>query len=234
MRETVTLLRAELAHAGRTLVGHTTVLTPDTAFVRIDEEIAPGTSVGLVVSLRGALRPLRFRAEVTERNHPGGPGAPGGLWLAIDACSPADANSLRRLLDPPPAIRPLQILLVDDSSMTCDVFVHAAALAGSHALRLDAVTDAEQAWERLETSRYDLLVVDHFLTGSSGAHLITRVRFTPHTQPMPVLGLSVGGKVARDAMLAAGVDVFLDKPVRARELLATLKRLSGLVVKPAA
>jgi CheY-like chemotaxis protein len=128
----------------------------------------------------------------------------------------------------------LDILLVEDSTITRDVFVHAAALAGSKALRLDAVTDADAAWVKLEASRYDLLVVDHFLTGSSGAQLITRVRFTPHTQPIPILGLSVGGKVARDAMLAAGVDVFLDKPVRARELLATLKRLSGLVAKPAA
>jgi CheY-like chemotaxis protein len=94
-------------------------------------------------------------------------------------------------------------------------------------VRIDeAVTDAEVAWTRLQTTRYQLLVVDHFLAESSGADLIARVRAEPAMQSIPILGISVGGKVARDAMLSAGVDVFLDKPVRVRDLLATLERLS--------
>jgi len=52
MEEVPTLLRAELAHAGRKFVGHTTVLTPNTSFVRIDEEIELGTPVELELSFR--------------------------------------------------------------------------------------------------------------------------------------------------------------------------------------
>jgi len=83
--------------------------------------------------------------------------------------------------------------------------------------------------EQLQTTPYQLLFVDHFLAESSGADLVARVRAEPATQAIAILGISVGGKVARDAMLAAGADVFLDKPVRVRDLLATLERLSGLV-----
>lgn len=228
MEEVPTLLRAELAHAGRKFVGHTTVLTPKTSFVRIDEEIELGTPVELELSFRNALRPLHFRAVVTAQRRAAGPGELAGLWLSIDACSAEDAEGLRSLLEATPREREMRVLLVEDSAITREVFVHASRVVKS-AIQVDAVTDAERAWTQLQTTPYQLLVVDHFLADSSGADLVARVRAEPATQAIAILGISVGGKVARDAMLSAGADVFLDKPVRVRDLLATLERLSGLV-----
>src|SRR5262249_8723264 len=171
MVEVPTLLRAELAHAGRTFVGHTTVLTPNTSFVRMDEEIDLGTPVMLELSLRSALRPLRFRAVVTAQRRAAGPGEFAGLWLSLDACTAEDAEGLRTLLEAAPALRPMRVLLVEDSAITREVFVHAATVAKSATIELEGVTDAELAWQMLQTTPYHLLVVDHFLANSSGADL---------------------------------------------------------------
>jgi CheY-like chemotaxis protein len=226
---TVTLLRAELAYGDTTIVGHTTALTPNRAFVRTDDLLEIGTSVELTLSFRGALSPLRFRGVVDEHRHPSGPGDLGGLWFAIEACSDADRERLRAMLDVAPSAREVRLLMVEDSSLTRDVFTHSMSHAPSAArVRLESVPDAEVAWTHLQNGDYHLLLVDHFLPSSTGAELIERVRSEPRLCALPIVGISVGGKVARDAMLTAGVDLFLEKPVQVRDLLATLDRLAGL------
>src|SRR5690606_18706374 len=70
-----------------------------------------------------------------------------------------------------------------------------------------------------------LAIVDFFLPGMDGAQLISRIRKEPRLAGLPVVAISIGGDAARDAFLAAGADVFLDKPVVVRDLLATLDRL---------
>jgi CheY-like chemotaxis protein len=227
--ESVTLLRAELMHGATTIVGHTTVLTPSRVFVRTDEMLDLGTSVDVALSFRGALDQLRFRGTVTEHRHPAGPGELGGLWFALEAHSADDLHGLRAVLEMPATTRQIRMLMVDDSSLTRDVFTYAVShTQASTRVRVDSVADAEEAWTQLQTGTYHLLLVDHFLPASTGADLIARVRSDPKLQTLPIVGISIGGKVARDAMVGAGVDVFLEKPVQVRDLMSTLDRLAGL------
>jgi CheY-like chemotaxis protein len=229
MEATVTLLRAELAYGTTTIVGHTTVLTANRAFVRTDELLDLGMSVDITLSFRGALPPLRFRGVVTEHRHPSGPGELGGLWFALEAQSAEDGDRLRAVLEVSPSARQVRLLMVEDSSLTRDVFAHSLS-RGRSATRIsvESVPDAEIAWTQLQNGNYHLLLVDHFLPASTGAELIERVRSEPRLRSLPIVGVSVGGRLARDAMLTAGVDVFLEKPVQVRDLLTTLDRLAGL------
>jgi CheY-like chemotaxis protein len=133
------------------------------------------------------------------------------------------------MLELAPASREVRILLVEDSSLTRDVFAHNMAHAQSATrVHVDSVADADVAWQLLQTRDYHLLLVDHFLPSSTGADLITQIRSEPRLSRLPIVGISIGGRVAREAMLTAGVDVFLEKPVHARDLLNTLERLSAL------
>ena len=231
----VTLLRAELAYGTTTVVGHTTVLTPSRAFVRTDELLDVGAAADITLSFRGALAPLRFRGIVTEHRHPSGPGELGGLWFALDAHSDDDRERLRAMLEVAPSTRHVRMLMVEDSSLTRDVFTHSMSHARS-ATRVSVVSvpDAEVAWTALQTGDFHLLLVDHFLPASTGAELIAKVRAEPRLRGLPIVGISVGGRLARDAMLTAGVDLFLEKPVQVRDLLATLERLAGLGEEKAA
>jgi CheY-like chemotaxis protein len=225
----VTLLRAELAYGTTTVVGHTTVLTPSRAFVRTDDLLDIGASADITLSFRSALAPLRFRGIVTEHRHPSGPGELGGLWFALDAKSDDDRERLRAMLEVAPSTREVRMLMVEDSSLTRDVFTHSLSHARSVTrVCVESVPDAEVAWTALQTGAFHLLLVDHFLPASTGAELIAKVRSEPRLRGLPIVGISVGGKLARDAMLTAGVDLFLEKPVQVRDLLATLERLAAL------
>ena len=225
----VTLLRAELAYGTTTVVGHTTVLTPSRAFVRTDQLLDIGASADITLSFRNAVAPLHFRGVVTEHRHPSGPGELGGLWFALDAKSDDDRERLRAMLEVAPSTREVRMLMVEDSSLTRDVFTHSLSHARSVTrVCVESVPDAEVAWTALQTGAFHLLLVDHFLPASTGAELIAKVRSEPRLRGLPIVGISVGGKLARDAMLTAGVDLFLEKPVQVRDLLATLERLAAL------
>jgi CheY-like chemotaxis protein len=231
----ITFLRAELVHGTTTIVGHTTILTPSRAFVRMDEMLDLGTSVELALSFRGALESVRFRGTVTEHRPSAGPGELGGSWFALEARSDDDLARLRALLEMPASARQVRILMVEDSSLTREVFTHAATQVPATArVRVDSAADAEAAWAELQREHYHLLLVDHFLPSSTGADLIARVRSDQRLCTLPIVGISIGGRVARDAMLTAGVDLFLEKPVQVRDLLATLDRLAGLGEEPPA
>jgi CheY-like chemotaxis protein len=222
-------LRADLVYGTATIVAHTTVVTPSRAFVRTDERLDIGASVDLTLSFRGALSPLRFRGVVTEHRHPSGPGALGGLWFALEAHSTEDLERFRALLEVSPSARQVRVLMVEDSSLTRDVFTHSVSHARSATrIYIDSVADAELAWTQLQTTEYHLLLVDHFLPTATGAELIERVRSEPRLRSLPIVGVSVGGRLARDAMLSAGVDLFLEKPLQVRDLVATLDRLARL------
>jgi CheY-like chemotaxis protein len=224
-----TLLRAELVHGGRTIIGHTMIVKPDRAFIRTDEAVDIGLSIEVKLSFRGTLAPTSFHGVVTAHREHAGPGEYAGIWVDIEPHTPADLATLHDVLDVRPPSRELRLLFVDDSSITRDVFSHFASAASSGTrLRVEAVADAEIAWTRLCDATYDLLMVDHFLPTTTGAELIARIRTEPRLATLPIIGLSVGGSVARDAMVSAGVDVFLDKPVRPRDVLDMLDRLPGL------
>lgn len=232
MKASVTLLRAELVRETTTIIGHTTVVTCDRAFVCTEELIDLGTTVDLALSFPGALPALRFRGVVTEHRHPSGPGIGSGLWFSLEAHSADDLARLSSMLEVAPSGGQVRVLMVEDSALTCEVFTHVAR--STTRVHIDAVADAEQAWARLQDGNYHVLVADHFLSSSTGADLIARVRATPELRALPIVGISIGGKVARDAMMAAGVDLFLEKPVDVRHLLATLDRLAWLDAETAA
>jgi DNA-binding response OmpR family regulator len=60
-----------------------------------------------------------------------------------------------------------------------------------------------------------------------GSDLVARMRRTAALAHVPVVVMSVGSKEARAASIAAGADLFLDKPVAMRDLLETLEQLAG-------
>lgn len=213
-----------MTHGASRFVGHTTLITPDRAFIRTDEFLEVGSSIDIELSLGCVLSPRRFRGTVTELRAHGGPGDFAGVWIVPD---PEDTHVLRRVLERSSTTRELRVLLVEDSEMARAVFAYASSRGPSHVV-LDAVADADLAWERLQAQPYHLVLVDYFLPDATGADLITRIRSAADLRTLPVIGLSIGGSVARDAMLDAGVDMFLDKPVQPRDLFATFELLAAI------
>src|SRR5690606_35526949 len=96
--------------------------------------------------------------------------------------------------------RSLRLLLVEDNRLVRDVFSYAltkyfAQRGGS--VTLDQAIDAESAWEKLTTTRYDLVLVDHYLPNGDGASLIAKVRQEPSLASMALIAISICGNDVR-------------------------------------
>src|SRR5262245_14133613 len=89
---------------------------------------------------------------------------------------------------------------------------------------VDAVTQAERAWELLGENEYDVMILDIGLPGVDGLALLRLVR--ERQLSLPVLILTARGDVSdRVAGLNAGADDYLLKPFAFPELVARLHAL---------
>lgn len=72
---------------------------------------------------------------------------------------------------------------------------------------------------------FDVLVIDINLPHVDGAEVISKLREDDDFQTLPVIAVSAGGDPARRAAMKAGADFFLEKPMRLREIIATMHHL---------
>ena len=226
------ILRAELHRANESTISYAFDLTPQSAFVATDWSADVGTAIDLVLSFPKLLAPLHLAAAVDEQCAPSGPGAPPGLLLRFDTDPRLTALLERASEDAAPA-GATRILLVEDNGFIRDLFEYGLRVffeaRGGYAV--DQAESAESAWQQLGGASYDIAIVDHYLHTDTGAQLIERMRSDPRLTGLPIVAVSVGGTDARDACIAAGADLFLDKPLVFRDLFHTLRLLRDSTVR---
>ncbi len=126
-----------------------------------------------------------------------------------------------------PPVAPIQlrgrrILVVDDNPLVRELFV--ASLAERGALCAAAGT-AAQALVQLGDARFDAAILDLALPDCDGADLARRIRAAGRAEvrTLRLVGVSAHASAAeRSRALAAGMDVFLTKPVPLQELAVAL------------
>src|SRR5690606_27482249 len=121
-----------------------------------------------------------------------------------------------------------RILLVEDNGFIRDVFEYGLRVffQARGAYTVAHADTVEVAWQRLAETSYDIAIVDYYLPAETGAALIERMRRDARLADVPIVAVSVGGRDAREASLAAGADLFLDKPLVFRDLFNTLRVLA--------
>jgi CheY-like chemotaxis protein len=174
-------------------------------------------------------------ATVAQIRMGGGPGSPAGyvceFEITDDAMRRRTAEISQRLRPTAGALanRELSILLVEDNQLLRDTFAYAferyfrTRTAG---VKLWQASTAEEAWS-LAKPETDLLLVDHVLKGEAGTSFVSRVRSDARLGRTFIVGMSGGGPSARKAMLDAGCDLFLSKPIVLKDLFTTLEFLTG-------
>jgi DNA-binding response OmpR family regulator len=227
------ILRAELFHKGRHIVGHTMEVTAVSALVRTDEPLSTGDRLLARLSFPGLLEPFDVEGHVAS-THLRSAAGPAGVTLVLVFTSDREEALFRQLVEHGSAPIESQaervvyrVLLVEDNPTVRDLLLFEARrhFRGERQIVLDLAADGEEAWQMLESTRYHLAIVDYFLPGMNGAELVERIRAEAPIAGMPVVAMSVGGPAVRNELLSAGADVFLDKPVGARDLFTTLDRL---------
>lgn len=129
--------------------------------------------------------------------------------------------------------RPIRVLLVEDNPHVAELItdgLESAArreLLGRVAFVFDVCGDGQAALERVEQVTFDLIILDVYMPVMDGAQFLRLMRARPHLASTPVIALSAGGPAAREAAMAAGADIYLDKPIRLTEVMAAAAKLLG-------
>jgi two-component system copper resistance phosphate regulon response regulator CusR len=109
-----------------------------------------------------------------------------------------------------------RVLLVEDDT---EIAAYVAQGLREEGLLITVANDGNAGLLELETSIWDLLILDWWLPGRDGITLLKR--FREKSQTIPVLFLTARDAVAqRVAALNAGADDYLCKPFAFEELLA--------------
>jgi DNA-binding response OmpR family regulator len=229
------ILRAELRRGDDVVISYAFDLTERSAFIATDWIADIGAEVALRLSFPRLLDPVELVARVEDQCPPSGPGAPASLRLGFEANDQL-TMLVRRASESHSALHACRILFVEDNGFIRDVFDYGlrAFLAARGAFVVDHAETVDSAWQRLEGSAYDVAIVDYYLPAETGAALIERVRADERLAQLPIVAVSVGGRDAREASLAAGADVFLDKPLVFRDLFNTLRVLGQAISTSAA
>ena len=124
-------------------------------------------------------------------------------------------------------LRKLDILVVDDISAVRNILAQILRNLGVEG-RIDTAGDGLEAWEKMQTQKYDAVICDIRMPRMNGLELKKLLRATPRYAEMPFLMIT--GEVS-EAMMALAVesqwDGYLLKPFPSVVLAKLLLRLLG-------
>lgn len=110
------------------------------------------------------------------------------------------------------------ILVVDDDP---EIRTLLKEYLEKNSYRVSAVDDGPSMWKALDTSRFELVILDIMLPGDDGLVLCRELRVRSE---MPIIMLTARGEdTDRIVGLEIGADDYLPKPFNPRELLARIK-----------
>ncbi|HXQ66773.1 MAG TPA: response regulator transcription factor [Alphaproteobacteria bacterium] len=124
---------------------------------------------------------------------------------------------------------PSHILVVDDDKRLRELLRRYLAERG---FRVTVAADAAEAWARLESLAFDLIVLDVMMPGQSGFDFTEALRLKSQ---VPILMLTAMGEPEeRIQGLERGADDYLAKPFEPRELVLRIQRILARIPAPPA
>ena len=116
----------------------------------------------------------------------------------------------------------MRILVVDDDEILVDILKR-SLIEQRHIV--DVVEDGQMAWEYVQTSDYELILLDINLPGLDGVSLCEQIRAQGYATPI-LLMTAKNASQDRILGLDAGADDYLTKPLDLGELNARIRALS--------
>lgn len=124
--------------------------------------------------------------------------------------------------------RPIKrVLIADDNPHVRDIVEQAVTRLSSHQLSFTFVeaTGGDEVLNALWDDAFDMAILDIYMPVMDGVRLVSRIRENPDTATLPVLVVSSGGADAGKTALAAGADLFLEKPLKLVDLQDAVRTL---------
>ncbi|HEY4177585.1 MAG TPA: response regulator [Kofleriaceae bacterium] len=232
-REAVTLF-VEYDGADDLVGDFTENLSSGGTFVATNRDLPIGTRVQLVLSFPGLLEPISIEGVVRWKRHTndaeGDAGA--GIEFAEGPARDVLASIVDRVRnrDPKMVSRLFRVLVVEDNKHVAQLITE--GLRGSSRRDFGGVSfvfrsaeDGRAAVEILRREKFDALIIDVYLPIVDGPRVIQQARTELGLVELPIIAVSAGGDAARRSALEAGANIFLDKPMRLRQVIDTMQRL---------
>ena len=232
-REAVALF-VEYEGADDLVCDFTENLSSGGTFVTTNRSLPIGTQVRLVLSFPGLLEPIAVEGTVRWTR---GSSAAGDAGAGIEFEPGPSRDTLAALVDrirsgdPRMMSRLLRVLVVEDNHHVAELIQQGLAgstkrdFGGGVAFLFRNAQDGRSALEILRNEVFDALIIDVYLPVVDGPKVIMTVRSELGLVDLPIIAVSAGGDQARDAALAAGANIFLEKPMRLRRMVETMQRL---------
>jgi uncharacterized protein (TIGR02266 family) len=230
-RSGVTLL-VEYDDAHELLTDYTDNLSTGGTFVATSREMAVGDAVRLQLSFPGLLEAVGIDGIVRWVRGGEEPG------LGIEFLEGEGREKLAEIIerirtrDPKIVSTVVRVLVVEDNphvaSFLGDGLMGSSRRSNDVAFIVRTAANGREALELLRAEAFDALIIDVYLPVIDGAHVIDKVRTVLGMKNLPIIAVSAGGPGAREAALEAGADIFLDKPMRLRQIVDTMRQLMKL------
>ena len=133
----------------------------------------------------------------------------------------------------PNNINSLNILVCEDETTNQKIISRLLSLPGH---QVEVVANGDDMLDRLEQSKFDLVITDLNMAGMSGTDALKLYRFTQPSDKETrfILFTADATTTAREASEQAGFDAFLSKPIDTATLFNTIERICGLAPNTAA
>lgn len=233
-RESVTLF-VEYEGADDLVGDFTENLSTGGTFVATSRPIPVGTGVHLVLSFPGLLEPISIEGKVRwirkEASEDGDAGA--GIEFEPGPGRDALAAVIERIQrrDPKTMSRLFRVLVVEDNKHVAELIQEGLRggarrdFGGGVSFVFKDAQDGRTAVELLRREQFDALIIDVYLPIVDGPRVIATARTELQLADLPIIAVSAGGDAARRVALEAGANIFLDKPMRLRQVIDTMQRL---------
>jgi two-component system chemotaxis response regulator CheY len=124
-------------------------------------------------------------------------------------------------------MRELSALIVEDSPTMRQLLVF--ALSRVRGLSVAEADDGLDALKKLSQMSFDIIITDINMPIMDGLKLVKRVRSDERYKDIPVVIITTeGGEEDRKRALALGANAYITKPIRAPQVIQTVRQLLGV------
>jgi uncharacterized protein (TIGR02266 family) len=228
------VLRVDYDDADDLISDYTQNLSSGGTCVAGKRQLEPGTEVKLALSFPGLVEPIRVDGIVRWTR--GGDEPTIGIEFLAGVARDQLAAVIERIQanDPTLLKRTLRVLVVEDNQHVADLIASSLGRSSAHGLGpnvafdLRTAKDGREALEILRVDHFDAVIVDIYLPVLDGASVISALRGELGKRQLPIIAVSAGGDSARQMAMQAGADIFIDKPMRLRQVVETMRKLMKL------
>lgn len=115
------------------------------------------------------------------------------------------------------------ILLVEDNEANISTV---SSYLGAKGYRIILAKDGQQAIDMAKTHQPNLILMDIQMSGMDGLEAMRQIRLAPNLVDIPIVALTALAMTGdRDRCLEAGANYYLTKPVKLKQLVATIQQL---------